>query len=158
MTTNLLVMLPVLFLAGCSSSGDRSAAPPPAPAVRDSLPPPPPGPGTPPAPPAAVAENLTMVAGVVVRVEDVDSLRFVLHLEIRTAIPASPSAASLVEPGQQLQVMPLYTPGPDGRVDPAEPQNRRLRALRTVPPGDPVIGRVQLGRDGVWYLVDSMIN
>jgi hypothetical protein len=43
-------------------------------------------------------------------------------------------------------------------VDLADPHNRRLHALRRVPPGDPVIGRVQMGRDGGWYLVDSMIN
>lgn len=99
-----------------------------------------------------------MVAGVLVRVEDLDSVRFVLHLDVRTAIPASPAAASLVEPGQQLQVLPLYTAGPGGIVDLADPHNRRLRALRTVPPGDPVIGRVQMGRDGVWYIVDSMLT
>ncbi len=142
-----LALLPALALAcgGSERTTTEQAAPAP--------PPPPPA-----APPAAVRENASFIGGIVRSMELLDDVRFVVTLEVRTALPASPGTESLVEPGQTLQVLPLYDEGPGGVIDLQLERNRRLHDVRKVPVGGPVIGRVQVRQDGVWYLLDTTMG
>lgn len=138
------------FLLSCTATTPRPGA-----AEADSTNPAPtlPPPGAPSAP-AAFRENLSMVGAVLVAIEMVDETRYVLTLELRTVLPAG-TAGSLAEPGQTVTVYPDYVVGEDGRISLEHERNGRLYEVRHVKPGDGVIGRITLRRDGKWYLFDT---
>lgn len=88
--------------------------------------------------------------------EDLGGPDFALVIEIRTALPASPSVESFAEVGQELRVLPEYAKGPDGAVDPGNPRNAKLEGLRALDIGNPLLVEIRLGTDGRWYIVETV--
>lgn len=95
-----------------------------------------------------------MIGAVLRSIDMVDSMRYVLTLELRTVLPAG-NAESLAESGQMVTVYPDYVTGPDGGISLDNERNKRLREIRSIKPGESVIGRITLRQDGKWYLFDS---
>lgn len=95
-----------------------------------------------------------MVGAVLVAIEMVDGTRYILTLDLRTALPAG-TAGSLAEPGQTITAYPDYVVGEDGRISLEHERNGRLYDVRRLKPGDSVIGRITLRQDGKWYLFDT---
>jgi hypothetical protein len=105
-----------------------------------------------------VKENASFVGGILRSMEFLDDTRFIATVDLRTALPASPGVVSLAEPGQTLRVVPLFEEGPGGVIDLRLERNRRLYEVREIPIGGPVIGRMELRGDGLWYLLDTTMN
>lgn len=150
-----LIATPLTFLLVCctpakppsdqqKNDGSQQSAETPTPVV-----------GTP--PPAAVKENLTLIGAVVTGIELTGDIDYVLHLELRTAIPLG-GTASLAEPGQSLAVHPGYRKNEQGEISLSGEQNKRLHDLRSLKEGEFVLGRISLGQDGIWYIMDTGVE
>ncbi len=137
-------------LAGCSRPAMNRTTP--SPDTTASVPPPPPPPTT--AAPAAWKENSSLIGAALVEIRLVDPYRYVLTLDLRTVLPAG-SGESLAEPGQRVEVVPDYVTGPDGGISLEHERNQRLYEVRKRKAGEPVMGKITLGADGVWHLVDT---
>lgn len=147
----------LLFMAvvGCST-GDRSNQArsadtteyPPPPPLRDR---------TPVQPPAAIAENLSLIGAVVDSVEILDEKNFRLHLQLRTAIPSG-GKPSLADPGQNVVVAPAFVLDERGAVQTDHDRNQRLLETRLLVRGDFLMGKITLEKDGSWYLLDTRLD
>jgi len=108
-------------------------------------------------PPAAVKENLTLIGAVVTGIELKGDNVYILHLELRTAIPLG-GTASLAEPGQSLVVHSGYRKDEQGEISLSQEPNKRLHDLRSLKEGEFVLGRISLGQDGIWYIMDTGVE
>ncbi len=82
---------------------------------------------------------------------------YVMGIVLRTALPYQ-NEASLVEPGQELTIRPAYEKEADGAIYLASARNKRLFEQRMLKVGDPIIGKISLFQDGLWYLVDTTLD
>ncbi len=149
--TILLLSLSTMILA-CSSVERQETAKqsPPKADTQSVQPPPPPG-------PAAIGNNLTLIGAVIKSMESIDDDRYVAMIELRTAIPLG-NGASLAEPGQTISIVPGYVLGDDGKVLTGNERNSRLRGVRSLKEGDPLMGKISMGQDGKWYLFDTKLD
>ena len=141
-----------IVLIGCSSADRKDSLKKP-----DQVPSETPSTSTPPSPPAAVTQNLTLFGAVVEGIQFLDGSDYLLHLELRTALPGD-NATSLAEPGQRLSVRPAFVLGDDTMPVPQDPRNLRLLEVRSLKAGDSMVGKITLGQNGTWYLIDNRLE
>lgn len=151
MRTFLLGSLSLLLLNCSPSKRDSDRTRP------ESAPEQPREPAVVPQSPAAIVQNMTLIGAEINRIELDGEYGYILHLELRTALPAG-GMASLAEPGQSLLVHPQYSRDEDGSLDQTDERNQRLYQVRSSAIGDPLIGKISLGQDNVWYLVDTGLH
>ncbi|MFN0158458.1 MAG: hypothetical protein ACKVRP_10350 [Bacteroidota bacterium] len=145
----LFLLLLSIVVFGCSSSERQDS-------IKKPDPPPPEVPSTsvPPSPPAAVTQNITLIGAVVEGIEFMGDTDYLVHLELRTAIPED-NSTSLAEPGQRITVRPAFVLDDKGKPVSGNPRNVRLLEVRALKSGDSLIGKISLGQNGTWYLFDN---
>jgi len=107
--------------------------------------------------PTVVKDNLTLIGAVIEAIDTTGGILYICDVELRTAIPVG-EAASLAEPGQHLRVRPLYHLDGSGRIDPGDERNKRLTDAGTKKVGDFLFGKISLGKNGTWYLIDTELR
>ncbi|GEM_PF-3417339 len=151
------ILLALIFV-GCSASNKESAADKSVPqqpkadsvAVSKVTAPPP--------PPASVKANMTMMGAEVTSIQLNGDTDYIMGLALRTALPYRNTDVSFAEPGQELIVRPAFERDPGGGIIPTSPRNTRLLEARSLKVGDPIIGKISLFQDGLWYLVDTTLD
>ena len=107
--------------------------------------------------PTVVKDNLSLIGAVIEAIDTTGGIQYIFDVELRTAVPAG-EAASLAEPGQHLRVRPLYHLDDAGQVDPKNERNKRLMDAATKKAGDFLFGKISLGKNGTWYLMDTQLQ
>ncbi len=121
--------------------------------VKEELPPPPPPVIQQPVmnPRAAIKENSTFAAAVVVTVDLIDSINYKFKVYLQTAI-ADQSMPTILEPGQSVEVFPAFILDENNKVDMNNPINKRLIELRNLKKKGYFIGKLTVAHDNKCYI------
>jgi hypothetical protein len=106
--------------------------------------------------PTAIKPNMSLIGAVITDIILVDEFNFRIGVELRTAVPDG-QFESLAEPGQSLRLVPQFRMSDGGMIDRDDERNKRLLEIRSRGAGDFLFGKITLGQDHVWYLVDTTL-
>lgn len=104
-----------------------------------------------------IKDNFSLIGAVISAIDTLSEFQYTLHIHLQTALPAG-SLESLAEPGQQLEVIPLYHRDESGKIDWNDVRNKRLVEVCSKKEGDFLLGKISLGKNGKWYLIDTQLD
>lgn len=101
--------------------------------------------------PNIIKENSTLVAAIIDTVEIIDDLYYRVNVKINTAIPDNWNVV-VIEPGQEITVLPDYRKNEENNVDLSNPINQKIFEIRNLKKKGMFIGKVTLAPDNNYYL------
>ncbi|HUL42730.1 MAG TPA: hypothetical protein VLY03_00065 [Bacteroidota bacterium] len=101
--------------------------------------------------PNVFQQSVSLVEAVVDTVIVTDSLSYRASVLVRSA---SGKGNTFASEGEHLTIVPQYGLTDSMTVDPAAPRNKGLLRLRTMKKGESFRGKLSLGQDGGWRLLE----